>query len=141
MLQFRFVALSAIVALAHSTIAWAPPTQPAARGEWTTKCVAGEDEFASNCHAEKSTRQWRVAMSTGDSQLFLTLTSNDCPQAIEQNSWWRDRMAGLSAPKRRAMLERALREMSGSIRRRCPRASSEGIHLGDFPDIAVHGDP
>jgi hypothetical protein len=117
----------------------APPSAP--RGEWTLKCIAGKDEFASNCEAVKLTPGWRVEISTGDSQLFLAVEAIGCPSVGEQRSWWRDEIAGLSAVRRAAKLNQALEQMRRSVRHQCPNASPNGPSLDRFPDVAVHGDP
>ncbi len=137
---WKIVILGALVGLpARSSSIAATPSAP--RGEWVLTCVAGRDEFASNCEAVKSTPGWRVEISTGDSQLFLAVEATGCPAAGEQRSWWRDEIAGLSLVRRTAKLKRALDDMRQSVRKQCPGAPSTGPNLGRFPDVAVHGDP
>lgn len=121
----------------HSTAA----SPPSARDRWSLKCVIGKDEFASNCEAVRRTAGWRVEISTGDSQLFLTVKAAACPVEEELESWWRDEMTALSATRRAAKLNQALERMSQTLRQKCPSAPSKGPNLQGAPDIAVHGDP
>lgn len=122
----------------NSSIAAPPSTL---HDEWALMCVAGKDEFASNCEAVKLTSGWRVELSTGDSQLFLAVLATDCPSMGEQKSWWRDEIAGLSVARRTAKLSQALKQMRRSVSRKCPSAPSSGPSLDGFPDVAVQGDP
>ncbi|PTS81884.1 hypothetical protein [Caulobacter sp. HMWF025] len=132
--------LSVALVLQPLSSSFAASPQPGT-GEWSLTCIAGKDEFASNCEAVKLTPGWRLEINTGDSQLFLSVRAGVCPTVGEQSSWWRDEIAGLSAEKRAARLNQALEKMHRSVRRQCQSALSTGPSLDHFPDIAVHGDP
>lgn len=137
----RTVALSLILVLTAGSVSAAPA--PETRDGWTVSCQAGRDEFASNCQATRRLRTRTLDLATGDSQVFLSLSAPDCRSEArdEARNWWRDELAGLSARKRAALLERSLKRMDAALTARCPKAAPETIRLGRFPDIVAHGEP
>ena len=138
---WKTLVMGALIALPLWNGSIAAPLPSTSRGEWALNCIAGKDEFASNCEAVKSTPGWRIEIATGDSQLFLAVAATACPSIGEQKSWWRDEIAGLSATRRRATLNQALEQMRRSVRQQCPSAPSNTPSLDGVPDVAVHGDP
>lgn len=132
--------LCALLTFSLQGCAGVPPI-PASHGEWILHCESGRDEFASNCVAVNSTADWRVEISTGDSQVLISIAAGGCPGIVEESNWDRLEMASLSLAKRRSTFDQALRQMELLVRQSCPKAPLRATSLKGAPDITVRGAP
>jgi hypothetical protein len=134
-------ALPAIVLLAAAFVGHPAAARGGAAPAWRVACVAGRDEYASNCLATWAGRGLTLTLSTGDSQLFLQVEASHCrgSPSAEQNNWFRLDLEGLPAARRRAIVRGAMDDAMRKLRARCRDLRTAPPM--SLPDLVTHGEP